>query len=139
MKVFLDTNVLLDTLIATRPGYASSLLLMAAAEDGRIQPVITAVSVVNADYILQRMSIPRVERRAFTQMLLKLCEIAPTEAIQLHNAFDLDWPDLEDAVQYSAALAAGPRPCLITNDKKGFKGSRIPVFTPDEFVSEHLW
>ncbi len=44
-----------------------------------------------------------------------------------------DFQDFEDAMQYHSALRANAD-IIITRNKKDFSASKIPVFTPQEFL-----
>jgi predicted nucleic acid-binding protein len=138
MKIFLDTNVLLDPLDKKRGMHASSKRLVKAAEDGVIEIVVTGLSLVNLVYIMQRQGASHSLLMDYVQNILDIATIASTDSMQLRSAVASGWKDLEDAVQYEAALSSGKVRAIITSDGKGYKRSRIPVFTPDEFVAEHL-
>lgn len=43
------------------------------------------------------------------------------------------WKDFEDSVQYSVAKKANCK-CIVTRNKKDYKFSDIPVYTPTEFI-----
>ena len=100
--------------------------------------IITGLSLINIHYIMLRAGRSRKLIEEFIADALISCEIASTDQQQLQSALMLGWPDFEDAVQYQAAVSSGRIEAIITNDKKGFKGSRIPIYTPQEFVTEHL-
>jgi len=42
--------------------------------------------------------------------------------------------NFEDGLQYQCALEESVD-CIITRNKKDFFGSKIPVYTPDEFLA----
>jgi predicted nucleic acid-binding protein len=138
MRVFLDTNVLLDVFDTERSGHRASMALFIAGEQQQVELIITGLSLVNVEYVLRRMRIPTPERRAFIGDSLKLCVLAPTDEPQVKAALKLAWPDFEDALQYSAAASMGRVQAIITSDVAGFRASRIPVFTPEQFANEHL-
>ncbi len=138
MRVFLDTNVLVDVLLSARRSHNASKEVIRAAEAGKVELLVTGLSLVNADYILSRSPVARTVINRFVQLVLALCETASIDRNQLQAALDSGWHDFEDAVQYQAAISAGRIKAIITNDRTGFKGSRIPVLTPEAFVAEHL-
>jgi predicted nucleic acid-binding protein len=138
MRIFLDTNILLDHLLQERASHQASSFIIDSSDQRQLELIVTGLSLINLHYILLRMGQTRKFIEGFVSDVLITCEIASTDSLQLQRALMLGWPDFEDAVQYQAAVSAGRVQAIITNDKKGFKGSRIPVFTPDEFVAEHL-
>lgn len=138
MKVFLDTNILLDVLDASRPFHASSRRIFASVENLPLELVLTGLSLVNTEYVLRRQGVPKAKLRAFLGTLCALCSTASTDLPQLQGALGVDWPDFEDAVQYHAALAHGRVQVIITNNVHGFRRSKIPVMTPGEFERKFL-
>ncbi len=61
--IFLDTNVLLDVLLAREPFLQHSQRLWSLAERGRIQAAVSAVSFLNVYYIVRRLaSRPQADR-----------------------------------------------------------------------------
>ncbi|MBS1944076.1 MAG: PIN domain-containing protein [Bacteroidetes bacterium] len=138
MRVFLDTNVLLDVLDADRPFHADSTRIFKAVESQPLDLVLTGLSLVNTEYILRRQGVPKQKLRAFLATLCSFCATASTDLPQLEGAISADWPDFEDAVQYHAALTHGRVQVIVTNDVPGFKESRIPVMTPGEFALKYL-
>ena len=138
MRVFIDTNVLVDMMVRERPSYPASRSILRAAEESRITLVFTGLTLVNALYAIRKAAFSRKELRAILDVLLSISDIASTDMPQLQAALDSDWSDFEDAVQYQAALSAGRVEAIVTSDAKGFKGSRIPVVTPEEFLERLL-
>lgn len=51
MKLFLDTNVLLDILMDSRPSHLESAMILGLGEKGVAQIVITTQSIVDAAYV----------------------------------------------------------------------------------------
>lgn len=138
MRAFLDSNILIDQFDAARPAHAFSTRILLSMEDGKVEPVITGLSICNMVYVLRRTGMPHEKLMRYVGVLLHHCTIASTDLVQLDAAMKGGWPDFEDAVQYHAALASGRVEAIITSDTKGFKAARIPVLTPEQFVKEHL-
>jgi len=138
MRIFIDTNVLVDMMDRSRPSHAASRILLQAAEDGKVEPVLTGLTVVNALYALRRAGYDRKRLHQVVGIILSISEVASTDMPQLQAALSGAWNDYEDAVQYHAALSAGRIQFLVTSDKAGFHGSRIPVIPPERFVELHL-
>ena len=49
MKVFFDTNIVLDVLRRREPFYADSVRVWTLAEGGRVRGAVSAVSFTNAE------------------------------------------------------------------------------------------
>lgn len=56
MKVFVDTNVLLDVLAQSEPFYSDAARIWSLAERGRIEGLVSAISFNNIYYIVRRAS-----------------------------------------------------------------------------------
>lgn len=138
MRIFIDTNVLVDMMDRSRPSHAASKMVLRAAEDGRITLLLTGMTLVNALYALRRAGLDQKKRANVVGIILSIAEVASTDMPQLQAALNSSWSDFEDAVQYHAALSAGRVQYIVTSDRNGFKGSRIPVLTPEKFVATHL-
>ena len=44
-----------------------------------------------------------------------------------------DWADYEDALQHASALNNNVD-CIVTRNKKDFKDSSLPIYTPEELL-----
>lgn len=121
-----------------RPSYQASKSLLQAAEDGKVELVLTGLTVVNTVYVLRSAKYPTKLLLSAVSAILSLAEVASTDMPQLQTALSSSWSDYEDAVQYHAALSAGRIEYIVTSDKSGFKGSRIKVINPIRFAALHL-
>ncbi len=66
--------------------------------------------------------------------ILSLFEMAPVNRIVLNDALNSKFNDYEDAVIHKAALHFNIE-YIVTRDTVGYKHSRIPVYTPAEFIT----
>jgi len=116
MRYFLDTNVLFDLFGTSRPFHEESLHIVADAIAGRTQLVISAVSVMTLLYSLRKYGHPETEVVERLNLLLPNLEIAPTSLTELLAGINSGWTDLEDAVQFRSAIAAGRIDAIVSND-----------------------
>ena len=132
MKVFFDTNVLLDVL-QQRAGFvvdSSKTLSLCAA--GIHQGTFSALSACNMVYILHGY----FSRDWIMAEILKLStilELLDTRAAEVKAALASGDSDFEDAVQRICAEDNGAD-VIVTRDKDGFVNATIPVMTPAEFL-----
>ncbi len=136
MRVFLDTNVILDFYDAERGHYLPAAIIFDLALKGQIHLVVCAQSFVNAFYIL-RKSYDRNVLYARMHNLLRLCEVSPVDVAIIEEALNYEGRDFEDAVQYYSSVVA-KSDVLLTRDKTGFKGFEIKVQSPSEFLDEFI-
>lgn len=149
MKVFLDTNVVMEVL-GHRKLLKDSRRILEAAFQGGIDAYMSAGGVYTISYLLgidlKNKDVHEPDKTAKVRDLLldllknyvSVIDIAHNEMI---NALeDNTFHDLEDSYQYYCAIENG---CdvLVTINMKHFKGKHsevIPVFTPSEFVKQFI-
>ena len=68
---------------------------------------------------------------ALLKKILSFVKIISVTEKEIFNAFDLNWKDFEDAVQYSAAVANNID-AIITRNMKGFSQAEVKILTPEE-------
>jgi predicted nucleic acid-binding protein len=122
LRVFLDTNVLIDLLDADRPQHAASTEVMRAVQRGELRACISAISIVNAIYVLRR-AMPPERMATYLQHMLQVVELSRLEA-------------QEDAIQYHSALASGRIDAIVSHDADMKKQDRLPVLTPRQLLQK---
>ncbi len=133
MRVLIDTNILLDVLLARAPHAEPAVRILAAVESGVVTGVISATSVTTVAYLATKGGGAR-RAKGHLRTLLSLCEVAPVTETVLSNALDLGFADFEDAVIHEAARVAR---CtgIVTRDAQGFKRADLPVYSPNELLA----
>ena len=133
MRLLLDTNVLLDVLLARSPHADAAVRILAAVEAGVVTGVIGATSVTTVFYLATKAVGVR-RAKGHVRTILSLFEIAPVTEAVLARALELGLADFEDAVIHEAARAAR---CtgIVTRDAQGFKRADLPVYSPTELLA----
>lgn len=138
MKVFVDTNILLDVLAQREPFYPDSAAVWTLAEQGRIVGLVSAVSFTNIFYIVRKLSVARAARSALAH-LRSVFTIVGCDGLVVNQAIDRDIKDFEDAVQYVSATQAGAD-CMLSRNPADFpRTGECPVLTPAEFLAAHAF
>lgn len=132
MKVLIDTNVVLDLLLNRKPFSEDAELLISKVEEGEIVGLLCATTVTNIYYITKK-HLSKKEADEALDVLLSLFDIAPVNKLVLELARDLNFKDYEDAVIYASAVYSNVN-AVITRNKKDFKDTDIPIYTPQEFL-----
>ena len=133
LKLFLDTNVVLGTMIPGRESSAYSSLILGF--DRIFDLCISVQSFPDIVYITRNDFNTETNRRKF-KILLNHCSILTMHNENLSNAVYSSCPDFEDAMQISCAAEANCD-AIITNNKKHFDAyTDIPVYTPKEFLEK---
>ncbi len=139
-RAFLDTNVLIDVLCTPgRPSAEASVTIFQAIRSGFLEGFITTQSIIDAAYILSRLS-GRFDREAFGRCILAMSDYLNINAIHIFDIRDAilhGSGDLEDDSQFAHADALGCD-AIITSDKSFRRretGSGPQFFTPESFVT----
>ena len=133
MRVFLDTNIIMDTLIKGRPSTESSLKIAQLAKEDSFRISISALSIADAVYSCRKhfdhqSLLSHIDKIRNTWRVLSLDEY------NIHDALRSDCPDFEDALQIS--IAEEDCDVIVTNNTKHFKGyTALEVCTPEEFLA----
>ena len=131
MKVFLDTNILLDY-VDHRDKRIYAKLILGMADEGLISLFASYLSYANMGYILRKRT--QEERYRLIREARALASVLPCDAAQLDAGIATEVKDYEDMLQYQCAKAAG---CdvIVTNNKKDFhEFSDPPFLTSEEFL-----
>ena len=118
MKVFLDTNVILDFLSRREPFYTPSDELWAMAETGKLRAYVSVISFNNVYYLL-RKSLGEAKARAALSSMLKVVHAVKVDVAVIEQALASQMRDFEDAIQHVCARDAGVD-YLITRDPRDF-------------------
>lgn len=132
MKVFIDTNVLLDFYCQREDFYQNAADIFDLACKGVIEIWVSPISFVNFFYIT-RKEYTIEQRYEILRGLMQICHIASTNQQVLAEALAEIVPDFEDMVQYFSARQVSAD-CIITRNVKDFASVAIPVLTPSQFL-----
>lgn len=133
MKLFLDTNVLLDGYFQ-RDGAALSNAVIARCNGVNDSGWIAWHSLSNGFYLVRGHSKSSAIATQFITDLLSWADVVETSKSDAQWAAQSGLKDFEDALQLSAAMAVGAD-ALITRNTADFISSTIPVLTPEQFLS----
>ncbi len=145
MKIFLDTNVVMDYL-ASRGDVESVSRIFKQIEEGAHSAFISICSFYTITYLteifLKNKGFEKTERikmlRATLESLLVYLNVAGhTKAQLLKGVKDVEFQDIEDSYQYQAALSAKCE-CLITSNIKDFRELENPlidIILPKDFCN----
>ena len=133
MRLFLDTNVVLDLLGERKPFYESIAKIATLADKGQITLVVSALSYSTVNYILMKHE-NREKVIGKLQKFKVISEICSLDEVINEKSLNSKFKDFEDALQYFSALKNGCN-IIITRNVKDFKESEIPVMTPAEYLT----
>lgn len=132
MRIFLDTDVILDCVLA-RPGFeqdASTLLNL--CETGKVEGMTSLLILANCHYVFSKQDTAAKSRKVIASLraFLEVCSIGDRE---LSEALVSKFKDLEDGLQYFTALNH-QADVILTRNTRDFKPSSLPVMLPKEFL-----
>lgn len=133
MRLFLDTNVMLDFLGERDPFYISAAKIATLADKRSLQIIVSALSYATISYFLTKydgLEKTKDKLRKF-KVISEICEL---DELIIEKGLNSDFSDFEDSLQYFSALRT-ECDIIITRNGKDFKKSEIPVMSPDEFLS----
>ncbi len=134
MKVFLDTNILLDYLLKRQPFYdkAKKIFDMCLF---KIDGCVTPHSLVDVFYMLSERTdaSPEYCKETILKLHNVLFVVSETDGSVKKAASNNSFDDFEDSMQNESAIIAGVD-YIITRNKKDFERSSIPVVSPEEFL-----
>lgn len=135
MKVFLDTNVVID-FMAERQGYPAAAALFELAANRELDLTYSALTVANAFYILRKQytDIELAEAFEMQQSVAGVCGVSSQD---VWKALEERWSDGEDAIQYHSALSSHAD-IIITHNTNDFQQSSLAVMTPEDFLDKYF-
>jgi predicted nucleic acid-binding protein len=133
VRLFLDTDIVLDVLARREPWLHDSAAVLSLLESDGVKGFVAAHSITTLHYLCTR-ELGREQATLALLDLLKLVSVAPVDQDTILKAIALGWRDREDAIQMLSANNASAD-YLVTRNGSEFKGSLIPVVTPSELLS----
>ena len=98
MRILLDTNVILDYVLARDGHFGNAERIFELLDVGEIEVFVATISIINVFYTTRKEKNLATANEA-VGFLLKAVEFCETGKKLLETAFGLDFSDYEDAVQ----------------------------------------
>ena len=134
MRLFLDTNIVIDLLDKREPFYNDAVRLFSLAYNGKVQLVVAPITYTTASYLLRHHG-PNGVRQLLTNFR-QLSHVATIDERIVDDSIASGFEDFEDAVQYYTAIKA-KADAIITRNGEDFKNAKIPVMTAAEFLASY--
>jgi len=136
MKIFVDTNVILDILLEREPFSEDSCVVWDAVENRDFEGFVSSVSVQNIYFLVKKYKGRQVAVQTI-EIVLGIFEILSVDKLTFLNALKYDFADYEDSVIESSAIEHSLN-AIITRNTKDFKNSVLEIFTPTDFKLKYL-
>lgn len=134
LKIYIDTNIFLDFILKRDNGISREILYYLHSKDFIV--ALNDISVVNIHYFAKK-NLKMEEVKDFIDIILDTCLIVSVDKNILKTSINSNFIDFEDAVQYFCAKSIDAD-LIITNDKKGFRDSRIDTITSQNFYKRYI-
>jgi predicted nucleic acid-binding protein len=137
MKLYFDTNVVIDILERREPHYKSSNEVFEYAIDNKIDCVIGVSSITDIYYILNKK---QSDSKKVIKIIFDILEfIRPVDVLagDIYNAVKYGFADFEDAV-VAATADREQADYIITRNTVDYTISPVPAISPADFLSKHL-
>ena len=131
MKVFIDTNIVLDLLLQRRHFLINAEKIFSLAYKGKIVLYFSAVSFVSVTYYLGKHT--NKDIKAVLEDLCKIVKILPFNQRIIENTLHSNFKDIADGYQYFTAKENNIH-IMITRNVKDFLVDDISIVTPEEFL-----
>ncbi len=132
MRIFFDTNILVDVLLDRKPFVADSEGAILRCEALGAEMFIAWHGLATAYYLLKR---GRTETEALAEVdkILAWARVADGTDAHARHARSLGFGDFEDALQAAAAEACSAD-WIITRNTQDFALSAVSALAPTEFL-----
>jgi predicted nucleic acid-binding protein len=130
--ILLDTNVVLDVLLARQPWSQDATEIWQAHRAGTVAAHVAATTLTNIFYVSRKL-VGRERAWQGVHTCLNQLRIIAVDDSLLHAAAAMGGQDLEDNLQIVCAAAATLE-AIVTRDPGGFAHSPIEVLTPAQFL-----
>lgn len=134
MRLLIDTNILLDVLMAREEHYMPSYAVWKSCEKGYAEGYISSLTFANIVYIMRRQ-LHYDEIDVLLRNMKNAFHFADLTLSELDEAAKMKWRDFEDAVQ-SATASRIHADYIITRNAKDFDGNGVRAITPEEYFAE---
>jgi predicted nucleic acid-binding protein len=134
-KIFVDTNIIIDLIADRKPFSKFAIEIFSKAENKKIKLFTSSHSIATTHYLLKKY-IEEKELRDILYSLLEYVQLIPVDIDIIKKGLKSKHKDFEDAIQIISAYSIEKMDCIVTRNIKDFRGSEIPVLSPDELVQK---
>ncbi len=135
--VLIDTNIILDFFTARYPFEKDAAEIFKLAYTKSIISYASTMSYANSFYYLKKI----IGRKSSLEVLTNMKKFVKTinfDETILDQALHSEFTDFEDALQYYSAKSISEIEIIITRNTKDFTKSKIPVYTPKQFLNQYF-
>jgi len=135
LKVFIDSDIVLDLLAHREPHYQYAAKLFTLIDREIIGAYTSPLIFANTHYILRKYTSNNLALQSLRK-LKAMVHILPIDNKIVEQSLNSDFNDFEDAIQYYTAVNNGIR-IILTRNVKDYKPAAITVSTAEQFIK--MW
>lgn len=135
MKVFLDTNILIDFLSNRPPFTQEAVQVFQLSENGKIQLFTSTHVLATTHYILKKY-VDDAELRMTLTEISEMVHVVDVTSVALKTALKSPHKDFEDAIQIATAEQISGLDYILTRNLKDFKTSSVPAISILELLGK---
>ena len=133
MKILIDTNVILDTMLNREKKFYSDKILELCAES-KISGYVAFHTLPTVWYIMEKYKIDA--KRDKIRYLCEILNVVSLTNLQVLDALNnINFRDFEDCLQYMCAKDNNVD-CIVTNNVTDFSNSEIIIKTSENFIND---
>lgn len=132
MKVFLDSDVLLDFLTGRDFQLEEIKTIIGKGINKEIQLLTSSLIIANIFYFVTKIENSK-KAKSKIEKLLSFIKVVNVGEQEILDAIKSKFKDFEDAIQNYSAINS-KLDLIVTRNVKDFKLSILPILTPKEFV-----
>lgn len=134
MKIFFDTNILIDFLSDRGAFTKYATILFQFGGKKNITIYTSSQAIATTYYILKKYTDDRSLRRKLLD-LMDLLEVLDVTKSQIKKALTSDRADFEDGIQLYNAESISGMAYIVTRNLRDFRDASIPAIAPEEMVA----
>lgn len=136
MRVFLDTNILIDYLAHREPYYEAARKTLVLSALGEFEPWMGASQMADVFYLLTAgpEKMDPIAAKGALRRLRQHIRVGSLSEAEIDDALESPWEDFEDACVYQTAVALNVD-VIVSRNQKDFLRSSIKVMDCQEFFA----
>jgi predicted nucleic acid-binding protein len=134
MKIYFDTNIIIDVLKHREPFFENSNKIFMLAVDGKIDGIVCTSAIADIYYLTRKQYVNTNTTIGIIFDILEIIKPVDTLVNDFFSAAELDFQDFEDAI--IAAIAQREKAdYIITRNTEDFSKSSVQAITPEVFLA----
>jgi len=135
MKIFLDSDVLLDLLLGREPFLEDIKWILELSLNNKYKLYTSSLVIANIHYLISK-TLNTTHAFDKADKLLTFLKILNVGENEVRSSISSKFKDFEDGIQNFCAFNSNME-IIITRNIKDFKHSKLSILTPKEFIVKY--